>query len=489
MYFPTRSRKENILMIMEIANLLNRSYKENILRLGELQMGNKKTSRIAMFVITLFGSVGGLLFGYDTGIIGSALIFLKTQYNLTPMEVSLATSSILIGAFVGSPLFGTLADKYGRRPIIFTMGSVFAIGSVGVSMIDSLTGLIAWRFVLGLAVGGASAIVPMYLSEMAPTEVRGAMATFDQIMINSGTVLSTVVGYMLASSENWRLMFLLAVIPSVIMILGMILMSESPRWLIMKGRVDEARKVLLKTRTPEQAEEEINGIVKILSLKTESGLKEFKKPYLKKILTMGSVVLFLQQMTGFNIMVFYLPTILIGMGIATKDAIGFTIAFSSLGILATLYCAKVVDKIGRRKLLKRSSIIIGFCLLAMSISLWIFGKDVNKTMIVAIPCLILVRIFYSAGWGAGSWIYASEIFPTRVRGLATSTAVCSNWLGNFFVAFTFPLMLAGVGLEWSYFIFFVLNMFSFLYAHYNVYETKGQTLEQIEEHFRATYGD
>ncbi|VBB07740.1 sugar/inositol transporter [Lucifera butyrica] len=452
-------------------------------------MENKNYSRTTMFAIILFGSVGGLLFGYDTGIIGSALVFLKTQYHMTPMEVSMVTSAIIVGAFVGSPLFGTLADKYGRRPIIFIMGSVFAIGSIGASRIDSLTALIIWRFVLGLAVGGASAIVPMYLSEMAPTRIRGAMATFDQIMINTGTVLSTVAGYTLASSGNWRMMFLLAVIPSIIMILGMVSMAESPRWLIMKGRVDEARKILLRTRTPEETEEEIKGIVAILSIKSEGGMKEFKKPYLKKILIMGSLVLFFQQMTGFNIMVFYLPTILIGMGIAAKNAIGFTVAFASLGIVATLYCAKIVDKVGRKKLLEQSSLVIGFCLLAMAISLWIFGNDVKHVMFVAIPGLILVRIYFSTGWGAGAWIYVSEIFPIRVRGLATSSAVCTNWFGNFLVAFTFPLLLSSVGLAWSYFIFFVLNMISFAYTYYNLYETKGQSLEQIEGHFREKYGD
>ena len=445
-------------------------------------MGKAKFSN---FMIILLGSTGGILFGYDNGIIGGALIFLTKDFNLTSLGSSLTVSSILIGAFIGAPIAGYVADLAGRRVVIFAMGVVFLVGSILSYIVVTDVQLIVVRLILGLSVGGSSALVPLYLSEMAPTHMRGMLASWDQLMINTGTLLSTIVGFLLAVSGNWRLMFGLAIIPSIIMVLGVLVMPESPRWLITKDRVAEARAIMLKTRSADETETELAGIVAANSLES-NGLKDLAKPYMRKILVLAMVVLAIQQFSGINTILFYLPTILTGMGVSVKAAMAVNIGSASLGIICTLIFSRLIDKTGRRPMLLRSSIMLSAALFTLSMCAFVGGK--NPTIATGLVFLVAVywfRIFYSAGWGPGAWVYVSEIFPLRVRGRASSIAIMANWGANFLVAFMFPLMTAKFGIGVTLLFFVGFNILGFFYVKAKLFETKGLSLEQIEEHFRG----
>jgi len=446
-----------------------------------------KKNSFSSFLTILLGSVGGILFGYDNGIIGGALVYLTKDYKITPLASSFTVSSILLGAFIGAPLAGFIADKVGRRWVILVMGCIFAVGAIWSSQAQSDLQVIIIRFFLGLSVGGSSALVPLYLSENAPTHMRGMLASFDQLMINTGTLLSTIAAFVLAATGNWRLMFGLAIIPAVLMIAGVFLMPESPRWLVTKGRIEEAKKIMLKTRTPEEMDEEISGIIATNQLES-NGMKELAKPYMKRILVLAVIVLMIQQFSGINTILFYLPTILTGMGISTKAAIAVNIGSAALGIVCTIIFSRLIDKVGRRRILLLSSIMLAVALFILSMCAFVPNPNI-VVGIIFLFAIYLFRVFYSCGWGPGSWVYVSEIFPLRVRGRASSIAVMGNWAANWFVAFIFPLMVAAMGIGVTLLFFVAFNLAGFFYAKSQLFETKGLSLEQIEAHFRTTYGD
>ncbi|HBY55863.1 MAG TPA: MFS transporter, partial [Coxiellaceae bacterium] len=276
-------------------------------------------------VIFFFGALGGLLFGYDTGIIASALVYIKGDLQLTPIGEAWVVSGIILGAAIGAIGSGFLSDKVGRKKVVFIEAVIFTAGSLGCALSITATQLILFRFVLGLAVGGASALVPLYLSEMAPKEIRGALSALNQVMIITGIVMASIIGYILTSSaDGWRIMLGLGVVPSIIMALGALMIPESPRWLIAKNKEAEARAVLLKTRSQTIAEEEIIEIKRVVALE-DKGIREITDKWVRPLLWLGIFLAILQQFTGINAVVYFTPTILVGLGVAPADAILYNV--------------------------------------------------------------------------------------------------------------------------------------------------------------------
>jgi len=254
-------------------------------------------------LVYFFGALGGLLFGYDTGVIAGAILFINKDLGLSPFMSGLVVSSLLVGAMVGAAFAGPIADATGRRKLVLVAAVVFAVGAIGAALATSAGMLVLFRVVLGLAVGAASLIVPLYLAEVAPTEIRGAVASLNQLMIVTGILIAYIANSALAGAEAWRWMIGLAVVPSALLFLGMLFMPETPRWLVSKDREEEAREVLRRTRDEVAVEAEMNDIKRVES-QEEGGLGELLASWVRPALLVGMGLAIFQQIIGINTIVY-----------------------------------------------------------------------------------------------------------------------------------------------------------------------------------------
>src|ERR671921_1292599 len=301
-------------------------------------------------LVYLFGSLGGLLFGYDTGVISGAILFISQELRLTPFLEGLVVASLLLGAAAGAASAGPLSDRLGRRNIIIIAAILFTIGAIGAALAPSVAVLVLFRVVLGLAVGAAALIVPLYLSEIAPTEIRGAISSLNQLMITVGILLAFIVNALLADSGAWRWMLGLAVIPSLILLVGMYFMPETPRWLVSRGREDEARDVLMRSRSEQEAEQEIRDI-KEVERQEEGGLQELAAPWVRPALVVAIGLAVFQQIIGINTIIYYAPTTLKNVGYGDAAAIYANLIIGAINVLMTLVAIRFIDRVGRKPLL------------------------------------------------------------------------------------------------------------------------------------------
>ncbi|MCY8127655.1 sugar porter family MFS transporter, partial [Bacillus spizizenii] len=316
-------------------------------------------------LIYFFGALGGLLFGYDTGVISGALLFIREDMELTPFLEGLVVSGVLIGALVGAAFCGRFSDRYGRKKTIIWLGVLFTIGAIGTGLAHNIGILLLFRIELGIAVGGASAIVPLYLSEMAPAAIRGRIASLNTLMNSFGILMAYIVNFVFSSSGRWDLMLLLAVIPSFILMAGMFFMPESPRWMLQKRSEDEARHILLLTRDPKTIDAEIRSMKEI---KTEErvSISILLSPAIRPILFIGIGVAIFQQVIGTNTIIYYTPTILENAGFGASSAIAGTIGIGIINVLFTILGLLLIDMIGRRNLMLIGNV-------GMSLALGILG--------------------------------------------------------------------------------------------------------------------
>src|SRR5215217_4467120 len=267
---------------------------------------NEGDSTSFNWLIYIFGALGGLLFGYDTGVIAGALLYINKDLELTPTLQGVVVSSLLVGAMLGSIVAGPLADAIGRRRLVLIAAVTFIVGAIGSALAPSAGVLILFRVVLGLAVGAASVIVPLYLAELAPTGIRGAIASLNQLMIVTGILVAYIVNLALAASGGWRLMLGLAVVP-------VLFMPETPRWLVSKDREPEAREILRRSRDEAAVEKEIHDI-KSVERQEEGGVRELLAPWVRPALVVGMGLAILQQIVGINTIIYYAPTTLTNVG-------------------------------------------------------------------------------------------------------------------------------------------------------------------------------
>lgn len=426
-------------------------------------------------VIYFFGALGGLLFGYDTGVISGALIFIREDLGLSSLMEGFVVSGVLIGALVGSLFSGSFADRVGRKKAIIWLGFLFSIGAVGTGIAGNVSVLILFRIVLGVAVGGASALVPIYLSEMAPAAIRGRIASLNTIMNALGILLAYTVNYIFSASGRWDWMLLLAIIPSVLLMAGMFFMPESPRWLLQHNQETEARKVLSLTRGKDQLEFEIESI-KAVKKEGKVPLSQLFSPLLLPILMIGIGLAIFQQIIGTNTIIYYTPTILLDSGFGASSAIAGTIGIGIINVLFTLIGTILIDKIGRKNLLLIGNVGMTFALCTLGISTWFF----QSPGWLLLACLCLFMVAYSASWGMVVWVVLAEIFPMRIRGTAMGIASTCLWLANIAVSLSFPVLLESIGTSLLFLIYGVLGIVAFVFVYKYLPETKGKTLEEIE---------
>lgn len=435
-------------------------------------------TRINNSFIYLIGALGGLLFGYDTGIISGAILFITDEFRLSSFMEGVVVSSILVGAMIGSAFSGIISDKLGRRKIIMAAAITFCFGSLGCADSPSIKILIAFRILLGIAVGGASTLVPMYLSEIAPPQKRGALSSINQLMITIGILFAYFVSYgFSAATGGWRWMLGFAFLPSAILLIGILFLPESPRWLLTHGREAEGRQVLNRLRNGQNIELELNQIYNA-NVQNRGSLKDLALGWARPALVIGVGLAFFQQIIGCNTVIYYAPTIIASMGLGKSAAIFGTVLIGLINVLITLVAMKLIDRIGRKKLLLIGNVGMIICLLL----LWLFGSLFAGSIlspVFTVLSLGLYIIFFGVSWGPVVWVMLGEIFPLHFRGVGIGLSSMVNWLANLLVALTFPVLLQKMG-TLLFILYAITGLLAFLFVKKEVIETSKKSLEQIE---------
>jgi sugar porter (SP) family MFS transporter len=435
----------------------------------------------AVFWSSAITALGGLLFGYDTGVVSGALLFLHNSFgDISSLQKELVTSLLLVGAAVGAAGAGRLADRFGRKPLILATAMVFVVGVLGAAFSPEYVFLVAMRFVIGLAVGSASMSVPLYIGELAPARYRGALVSFNQLAITSGILISFLIDYWLASSQNWRLMFGLAAVPAALLFVGTLTQPESPHWLVAEGRVDEARKILTRYRHgDEDIDEEIKDVKSVAGEKAK--LSELMNPKIRKLVVIGVLLAVFQQVTGINTVIYYAPTLLGNAGFGNHAALLANVGNGVVNVGLTIVAIFVIDKVGRRPLLIFGTAGMAIALTTIAIDFAVGGDSLHGAgAIIAIVALAVYTGSFAIGLGPVFWLLISELYPQRLRGTAMSVATIANWAANFVVTISFLTLLHAITNAGTFLLFAGLTIAALTYFVLRVPETKGRTLQEIE---------
>src|SRR4051812_12579667 len=444
-------------------------------------------------MIYFFGALGGLLFGYDTGVISGALLFIPDDFKLTPFLEGAIVASLLLGAMVGAACAGRLSDRLGRRKLIIIAAVIFTAGSLLAALAPTVGVLIAARFIIGLAVGSAALVVPLYLSEIAPTNVRGAIASLNQLMIVSGILAAFIVNAILASSGNWRLMLGLAAVPSLILLAGMLFMPETPRYLVHAGEEEDARDVIEDLPGDDRPRERIAEIREVeQDEEGGTGLRAlWKAKWVRPALLVATGLAVFQQLVGINTIIYYAPTTLTNVGFGKTSAIYANLVIGVINVILTVVAIKIIDRVGRKPMLLGGVLGMVASLLVLGISLSVLATPHHPSDPAAIITLICLGTFiasFAATWGPVVWVMIPEVLPLSVRGTAMGVAVVANWGANLLVSQTFPMLLSKFGPGPVFLGYAVLGMVAALFVRAFVTETKGRSLEEIETDLQRATG-
>ena len=440
---------------------------------------------IWLYVVAIVASLGGLLSGYDTGVISGALLFINETWILPDTLQGFLVSSVLIGAVIGAATNGVLADMFGRKKIILATALIFILGSIMCAFAPNVYVLIASRIFVGFAVGIVNFVVPLYLSEISPKNLRGTLVSLYQWAITSGILFSYFINAAFAQHVyNWRLMLFAGVLPGLVLFVGMCLMSDTPRWLVSKNREDEAKTVFKKIEPDLDTEKEIQEIK--MTLKSEGQEKIFRfKRFMIMPFVVGVGIMFAQICTGINTIIYYAPTIFKTAGFDSNlTAIYATTGIGVVNFVMTIVAVFFTDRLGRKPLLY-------FGLTGVMLSLFALGTsfafaDVLGTSLkwVAVGSLVTYIICFAMSLGPIGWILVSEVFPLKIRGVAMSICTVSNFAFNFFVVGSFPVLLHRIGGAWTFWIFGIVSLLCIIFVYFFVPETKGISLEEIESNWR-----
>lgn len=434
-------------------------------------------------MVATIAGLGGLLFGYDIGIISGALLFIRDEFPLNPFLEGLVVSSILIGAVIGAGVSGNFSDRLGRRKLILTAAVVFAGGAIGMALSPTLWLLIFFRIVTGLGVGAASVLVPTYISEISPTEVRGRLASIFQLAITLGILLAYIVNFALSAFEAWRWMLGLAAVPAAILFIGMYLVPETPRYLVKNGYMDIARSVLRRSRGRQDVEDEIGEIQQVEQEEAQLGSGELLSSWVRPMLVVGLGLAVLQQLVGINTIIYYAPTIINSTGVGVSASILATVGVGVVNVAFTFVAIWLIDKIGRKKLLL-------FGLTGMTIASFLLGLGFvlpglsGVIAYVTLGSMFLYIASFAASFGPVLWVMLPELFPLKIRGSAVGVSSLSNWAANFAVALSFPILVAAFSQTPVFWGLGVVCIISMIFVYFIVPETAGRSLEAIEEDLR-----
>lgn len=440
-----------------------------------------------VYISAAVAALGGLLFGFDTGIISGALLFIRDDLQLSAFLQSAVVSAILVGTIVGAGGTGPLSDRFGRRTMAIVSAGVFIIGALGSAFAPNVETLIGARVVLGLAVGASTVIVPMYIAEIAPPQIRGTLAALFQLAITLGIVLAYLVNYALAAAEAWRWMLGLGAVPAIILGVGMLLLPDSPRWLVGQNRNDEARAVLHRAR---DSEEEIDTEMEEMEeaeRRQEAGFGELAKAWVRPMLIVGIGLAMLQQLVGINTIIYFAPTIMEATGLGAAVSILATLGIGIVNVAFTAVSLLIIDRVGRKPLL-----IIGLCGIIFSLALlgfaYLLPSLSGVVAYVTFAGLLIYIASFAVSFGVVLWVVLPEIFPLKVRGSAMSVCTILHWSSNLVVTLTFLPLIAAVGETAVFWGYGVISIGALAFVYFLMPETKGRTLEEIESDLRDRAG-
>jgi len=457
-------------------------------------MNKKAVPSSFLRTVIVISTLGGVLFGYDTGVINGALPYMTEELGLSAYTQGLTASVLLLGAAIGALFGGRIADSYGRRKSILMLSFVFLAGTLGCVFAPDVAIMVVSRFVLGLAVGGASVTVPAYLAEMSPANSRGRIVSINDLMVVSGQLLAFVFNAILGTTMGhvdgiWRYMLAIAAVPAILLFIGMLRVPESPRWLVSKQKNDQALNTLKLIRKGDEAKAELAEIqatfMEEANMK-KAGLKDLATPWIRRILFLGIGIGVVQQVTGVNSIMYYGTEILRDSGFGTEAALVGNIANGVISVVAAATGIWLVGKVGRRPMLITGLAGTTTSLLLIAIfSSMLEGSAALPYVVLSLTVTFLA--FQQAAISPVTWLMLSEMFPLQIRGIGMGVTVLFLWLANFFVGLLFPVFLSSLGLSGAFYIFVVLGVLAITFVAKFLPETKGLSLEELEHQFR-NYG-
>lgn len=443
-----------------------------------------------VLLIAVIAATGGLLFGFDTGVISGALPFMKEYWKLSDGSVEWITTTVLIGAVIGAVTSGKLSDFLGRKKMIIVNAIIFSIGALGCAFANTIQLLIVMRIIIGVAIGITSYVVPMYIAEVSPSRRRGALVTLNQLMITIGILVSYITDYWLSNDANlssWRYMFAVGFLPAMILLVGMFFLPESPRWLIGKGRWEEGKKVLTTVEDPDLIDQTLNNLKKEVELagQNKTSSKEILKPWLRPALIITVGIFFFQQFSGVNTIIYYSPIIFKMAGIVSNtQSILPSIIIGGVNVMSCFLSIFLLDRVGRRKLY-----MVGICGMIPSLALlgacFYFKEALGSSLpVFAVLSIVCYIIFIAISLAPLGWLLISEVFPLEVRGVGMSIGSLAHWGFNAIIAFTFLKLVNGIGIASTFWLYSLVCLAGLFWGYYYIPETKGKSLEEIEEHWR-----
>ncbi|HEY6292104.1 MAG TPA: sugar porter family MFS transporter [Terriglobia bacterium] len=441
--------------------------------------GGRHSAGVAVILTAAVAALGGLLFGYDTSVISGAMLFLRTDFHLSDVQLEFAVGIALAGALTGSAVAGYSADRWGRRRVLLATGIGFGVFSILSGLAFGLASFSVARFCVGACIGVASLVTPLYLAEMSPARIRGALVSLNQLAITVGIVAAYFVDFALAGARDWRWMFMTAVFPAVILVVGMLFLPETPRWLARKGLRERALKEFHRLGRSHEAEAELLEVEQALREEQE-GFGALFQPGFRMAVLVGVGLAIFQQITGINTIVYYSPEILRLSGYpSAKAAILAAAVIGIANVLVTIVSILLVDRLGRRFLL-----IFGSAGMAAALALMGAAFHRQAAGVVVFYEMIGYIVFFGIGLGPVVWLLISEIYPTKIRGQAMSLATLSLWGANWVVAGTFLSLIRAAGPAGTFWIYSFICVLCLVFCFAVVPETKGKSLEAIERHWR-----
>ncbi|MGH3496234.1 MAG: sugar porter family MFS transporter [Nocardioidaceae bacterium] len=434
--------------------------------------------------VSVIAAIGGLLFGYDTGVISGALLYIKTDLHAGTFEQQAIVSSLLLGAMLGALASGYLADRISRKWTKVLSGSVYVVGAIGCALSVTAPMLIGFRFLLGLSVGTASFVAPLYISEVSPPRVRGGLVSFNQLAITTGILVAYLVNFAFKDvTANWRWMLGVAALPGAALAVGMLTVPHTPRWLVQAGRKDEARGTLERLRDGDDdadVDGELDDIEEANRAERGSKVTHLLRPRLRPMLIVGLGLAIFQQFVGVNTVIYYAPTILSDTGLSNGSALGATVLVGVVNLAFTIVAVLLLDRVGRRGLLLTGTVglLLGLLILGIFFSSATLQKQAGYLALIGL--LVFIASF-AIGLGPVFWLMISEVFPVGVRSTAMSVCTIANWGANFLVAQTFLTLGGLITRQGVFFLYAGFAVLAIAFFAALVPETKDRTLESIQD--------
>ena len=435
------------------------------------------TNKNQLLIFSTVAALGGLLFGFDTGVISGAIPFIKLEFYLNSYQEGFAISNLMIACVIGALIAGPIADWTGRKKVLILCAVLFIVSAILSALPRSFTELVIARFIGGIGVGVASVVSPMYIAEISPAKIRGRLVALNQLAIVIGILLSYLSNWLLVDTgiNNWRYMLVAEILPATTFLMGLFFILESPRWLTKEGLEKDALDVLKVVAGAVNADHELQKIKKSLAEKKTS-LKELLHPSLRRVLIVGILFSLFAHITGIDTIIYYGPIIFLESGFKTDSALLASVIIGITNLIFTFVGMAMIDKAGRKFLL-----LVGIA--GMGISMTLVGFCMQSDMISAKWTLLWIMTYiasFAMSIGVVIWVYLSEIYPTRVRGQALSVATMVLWLGNVILMQLFPVMMERFG-GGTFYIFSFICLLAFIFTWTMVKETRGVSLEEIEK--------